>query len=35
VGHIVCGALERRVLSLPGEPCQHSAALGETSWKRS
>ena len=35
VGHIVCGALERRVLSLHGASCQHSAALGETSWKRS
>jgi D-sedoheptulose 7-phosphate isomerase len=34
VGHIVCGALERRVLSLPGAPCQYSAAPGETSWKR-
>jgi D-sedoheptulose 7-phosphate isomerase len=30
VGHIVCGALERRVVTMHGGPCQHSAAFEAT-----
>ena len=34
VGHIVCGALEQRVFTLHGAPCQPGAACEVTSWKR-
>jgi D-sedoheptulose 7-phosphate isomerase len=34
VGHIVCGALERRVLTAPSGPWARSAECEVTSWKR-
>ena len=34
VGHIVCGALERRVLTAHSEPCAHRSEREVTSWKR-
>lgn len=35
VGHIICGVLEQRVVTVNGEPCQDSSACEVTAWKRS